>query len=126
MLARIDEGFDAGELPEVDASGAAKLLVTSRALRLRRDHPELFSRYTPLTVVGPAAPHAVAVDRGGAFVVATRLPAGLAALGGWQDTVVLLPAVPLRDVLTGRRYAGGEVPLAALLGTYPVALLVAE
>ena len=126
MLARIDEGFDAGELPEVDASGAAKLLVTSRALRLRRDHPELFSRYTPLTVVGPAAPHAVAVDRGGAFVVATRLPAGLAALGGWQDTVVLLPAVPLRDVLTGRRYTGGEVPLAALLGTYPVALLVAE
>ena len=126
MLARIDERFDAGELPEVDASGAAKLLVTSRALRLRRDNPELFSRYTPLTVVGPAAPHAVAVDRGGAFVVATRLPAGLAALGGWQDTVVLLPAVPLRDVLTGRRYAGGEVPLAALLGTYPVALLVAE
>jgi (1->4)-alpha-D-glucan 1-alpha-D-glucosylmutase len=126
MLARIDERFDAGELPEVDASGAAKLLVTSRALRLRRDHPELFSRYTPLTVVGPAAPHAVAVDRGGAFVAATRLPAGLAALGGWQDTVVLVPAVPLRDVLTGRRYAGGEVPLAALLGTYPVALLVAE
>ncbi|HEV2087513.1 MAG TPA: malto-oligosyltrehalose synthase, partial [Cryptosporangiaceae bacterium] len=32
--------LDAGWLPEVDAGGAAKLLVTSRALRLRRDAPE--------------------------------------------------------------------------------------
>ncbi len=123
MLAAIDAGFDAGELPTVDASGAAKLLVTSRALRARRYRAELFTRYTPLTVVGSAAHHAVAFDRGGVQAVATRLPMGLAALGGWQDTLLLRPAVPAVDLLTGRRYEGGEVPLAVLLETFPVALL---
>jgi (1->4)-alpha-D-glucan 1-alpha-D-glucosylmutase len=126
MLAGIDAGFEAGELPAVDASGAAKMLVTSRALRTRRYRAELFTRYTPLTVIGPAAHHAIAFDRGGAQTVATRLPVGLQALGGWQDTVLLRRSVPAVDVLTGRRYDGGEVPLAALLATYPVALLANE
>lgn len=119
MLARID----AGELPPVDASGAAKLLVTSRALRARRDRAELFTRYTPLTFVGAAAQHAIGFDRGGAQVIATRLPVGLEAQGGWHNTVLLRPAVPAVDVLTGRRFEGGEVPMAELLATYPVALL---
>src|SRR5690606_5144781 len=35
------ERLDAGELPPVDETGAAKLLVTSRVLRARRDRPEL-------------------------------------------------------------------------------------
>jgi (1->4)-alpha-D-glucan 1-alpha-D-glucosylmutase len=126
MLAGIDAGFEAGELPAVDASGAAKMLVTSRALRTRRYRSELFTRYTPLTVIGPAAHHAIAFDRGGVQTVATRLPVGLDALGGWQDTVLLRPSVPAVDVLTGRRFEGGEVPLAALLATYPVALLANE
>ena len=126
MLARIDSAFEAGELPAVDASGAAKMLVTSRALRVRRYRAELFTRYTPLTVVGSAAQHAIAYDRGGVQAVATRLPVGLEALGGWQDTVLLRPAVPAVDLLTGRRFEGGEVPLADLLATYPVALLANE
>ncbi|MDX2376685.1 malto-oligosyltrehalose synthase [Microbacterium sp. LRZ72] len=124
MLGEIDEGLDRGETPPVDESGRAKLLLTSRALRLRRDRPDLFMRYTPLTVVGAAAGHAVAVDRGGALAVATRLPAGLAARGGWGDAALMRPAVPAVDVLTGRRYEGGEVALAELLDVYPVALLV--
>ena len=33
-------------------TGAAKLLVTARALRLRRDRPELFTGYTPVTADG--------------------------------------------------------------------------
>jgi (1->4)-alpha-D-glucan 1-alpha-D-glucosylmutase len=126
LLAEIDEGFGRGHLPPIDASGAAKLLVTSRALRLRRDRPELFTRYTPMTVVGDAAAHAVAFDRGGALAVATRLPVGLAARGGWGDTVLLRHAGPAVDVLTGRRFAAGELPLADLLATYPVALLIPE
>ena len=126
MLAAIDGGFEEGELPAVDASGAAKLLVTSRALRTRRDRAELFTRYTPLTVIGSAAHHAIAYDRGGVQTVATRLPVGLEALGGWRDTVLLRPAVPAVDLLTGRRYEGGEVPLAVLLATYPVALLAPQ
>ncbi len=41
--------------PPIDASGAAKLWVVSRALRLRRDWPDLFAAYSPLTAAGPAA-----------------------------------------------------------------------
>ncbi|MBN9193219.1 malto-oligosyltrehalose synthase [Microbacterium sp.] len=120
LLRRLDEGW----LPPVDESGAAKLLVVSRALRLRRDHPDRFDRYTPVTVAGSASAHAVAFDRGGALAVATRLPAGLAARGGWGDTVVLRRGGPALDVLTGRRFEGAAVPLGELLGGYPVALLV--
>jgi len=116
--------LDAGLLPPVDDSGAAKLLLTSRTLRLRRDRPELFDRYAPMTVAGPASGHAIAFDRGGAIAVATRLPVGLAAAGGWRDTVLLCRSGPAVDALTGRRFEGGELPLAELLDPYPVALLV--
>lgn len=126
MLAEIDAGFDAGELPLVDKTGAAKLLVTSRALRLRRDRPELFTRYTPMTVVGEASAHAVAYDRGGALAVATRLPVGLDRRGGWGDTELLRHSGPTVDVLTGRRFEGSTIPLAELLSRYPVALLATE
>jgi (1->4)-alpha-D-glucan 1-alpha-D-glucosylmutase len=110
----------------VDATGAAKLLVTSRALRARRDRPDLFERYAPLPALGGAADHLVAVDRGGAVALATRLPAGLAAAGGWGDTTVLLPAGPYTDALTGRGVEGGECRVAEVLADYPVALLLRE
>lgn len=115
---------DAGEAPPVDDTGAAKLRLTSRALRLRRDHPDLFTRYTPMTVVGEASDHAIAVDRGGALAVATRLPVGLRARGGWGDTVLLRHPGPTTDVLTGRTFEGSTLALADLLAVYPVALLV--
>ncbi|NYE20138.1 malto-oligosyltrehalose synthase [Microbacterium immunditiarum] len=122
LLARIDDGWQ----PPVDDTGAAKLLVTSRALRLRRDRRELFTRYTPMTVVGEASAHAVAFDRGGALAVATRLPVGLGRRGGWGDTVLLRHAGPTVDAFTGRRFEGSEVALRDLFSTYPVALLVLE
>jgi (1->4)-alpha-D-glucan 1-alpha-D-glucosylmutase len=124
LLADLDAGAADGRLPSVDAGGAAKLLLTSRALRLRRDRPELFTRYTPMTAAGAASAHVVAFDRGGAVSVATRLPVGLGRRGGWGDTVLLRRPVPAIDVLTGRRYEAGAVPLSDLLATYPVALLV--
>jgi len=122
MLAELD----AGARPPVNETGAAKLLVVSRALRLRRDRPELFTRYVPLPAVGEAADHLVAVDRGGAVALATRLAFGLAAAGGWKGTAVLLPAGPWREQLTGRVVDGGETRVAELLADYPVALLAAE
>jgi (1->4)-alpha-D-glucan 1-alpha-D-glucosylmutase len=123
--ARMLHALDApgAPVPPIDAGGAAKLLVTSRALRLRRDSPELFTRYTRLEAVGAASDHVVAFDRGGALTVATRLPVGLEGLGGWGDTVVLVPAGSYVDAFTGRACSGGAIPLADLLATYPVALL---
>ncbi|MET1017528.1 MAG: malto-oligosyltrehalose synthase [Leifsonia flava] len=118
QLARLDDGW----LPPVDDSGAAKLLVTSRALRLRRDHPELFTRYLGVPAYGAAADHVVAFDRGGAITVATRLSLGLAGGGGWGDTVVRLPDASFVDVITGREWSG-EVLVSELLADYPVALL---
>lgn len=110
--------------PPVDHTGAAKLWLVSRALRLRRDAPVLFTGYTPLRADGPAADYVVAFDRGGAVTVATRLPVGLQRSGGWRDTTITLGAGHI-DVLTGRRYTGA-MPVAEVLSTYPVALLAAE
>jgi (1->4)-alpha-D-glucan 1-alpha-D-glucosylmutase len=119
LLARIDRGW----LPEVDDSGAAKLLVVARALRARREHPERFTGYTPLRATGPAASHAVAFARNGVVAVATRLPVGLAARGGWGETVLPLPEGAWTDAITGFS-ASSHVPLADLLTRYPVALLL--
>ncbi|SBT39576.1 malto-oligosyltrehalose synthase [Micromonospora auratinigra] len=119
LLARLD----AGERPAVAADGAAKLLVVSRTLRLRRDRPELFTGYRPLPAHGPAGAHAVAFDRGGAVAVATRLPLRLARAGGWRGTSLSLPVHRMTDLFTGRVYSGSELLLDDLLSTYPVALL---
>lgn len=124
LLRRLDKDVKRGDLPAIDDSGLVKMLVTSRALRLRRDNPELFSVYRPAVVEGEASAHAVAVDRGGVTVIATRLPVGLDRRGGWGDTLLMRPDVPATDLLTGRRIEPGPVRLADLLDTYPVALLV--
>jgi (1->4)-alpha-D-glucan 1-alpha-D-glucosylmutase len=107
---------------------AEKLHVTSRALRLRRDHPDWFAgSYTPLASEGPAAEHAFAFLRGGhAVTVVTRLPAGLRRRGGWADTALPLPELHWRDVLTGVRHAGLRPPLAELTWRLPVALLIPD
>lgn len=110
-------------VPAVDETADAKLLVTSRALRLRRDRPELFASYTPLEARGAQAEHLFAFDRGGAVTVATRLPVGLASAGGWGETELPLPDGQWIDELTGGRFSG-SVPVAELLDLLPVALLV--
>jgi len=123
LLTRLDEGW----LPDVDAEGAAKLLVTTSALRLRRYRPEVFAGYRPVQADGSAAEHAVAFQRSSALVaVATRLPVGLAARGGWGDTVLALPdgAADWHDVITDTAVDGAAPRLDALLARYPVALLV--
>lgn len=118
--------LDTGARPEFTEE-TAKLLVVSRALRLRRDRPELFGGYGPLHASGAAAEHVVAFSRGadgpGAITVATRLPKRLAREGGWRDTAIDLP-VNCHDELTGTTYDAGSVAVATLLEHYPVALLV--
>jgi (1->4)-alpha-D-glucan 1-alpha-D-glucosylmutase len=134
LLARIDGGWlpGASDDPESDDVLATKLLVTAAALRLRRFRPELFWGYVPVPVSGPAADHAVAFARGGPagrermVAVATRLPVGLEAGGGWRDTVLPLPgaAADWTDMITGAPVEGSAPRLSELLARYPVALLV--
>jgi (1->4)-alpha-D-glucan 1-alpha-D-glucosylmutase len=124
LLARLDDGWT----PELDSSGAAKLLLVSKLLRQRRDTPALFTGYRPIHAEGPAAAHAVAFTRGRGrrmVAVATRLPIGLRRAGGWADTVLPLPATSgWRELLTGSRYTGAQVELGSLLARFPVAVLV--
>ena len=110
-------------------TGEAKLLLVHQALSLRRDHPELFSGYSPMAAVGPAADHLLAFDRGGALALATRLPVGLAEAGGWRDTVLALPEGRWRDEVSGRLVPTdetGNAVLADVFAQYPVAVLVRE
>jgi (1->4)-alpha-D-glucan 1-alpha-D-glucosylmutase len=113
------------EPPVLDDTALAKLWVVSRALRARREHPELFTGYTPLRIDGPMREHLVAFDRGGAITLATRLPAGLSAAGGWGGAVLPLPAGQYRDVFTGASHAR-QLLVADALDQYPVALLLRE
>ncbi|GAA4778018.1 malto-oligosyltrehalose synthase [Actinomycetospora chlora] len=133
LLERLDAGWTpATGADDADEVAATKLAVVSAALRLRRFRPELFTGYVPLPASGPAAEHAVAFARGGPsgrerlVAVATRLPVGLAAAGGWHDTVLPLPggADDWTDVVTGRPVEGSAPALGSVLDRYPVALLV--
>jgi (1->4)-alpha-D-glucan 1-alpha-D-glucosylmutase len=123
LLARLDEGW----VPPVDDTGAAKLLVVSRALRLRRDEPGAFTGYTPVQAVGAAADSVVAFDRGRVVTVATRLPARLATTG-WGDTALQLPTGAWRDLFTGTRVVSDAAgaPVGQLLTQLPVALLIRD
>jgi len=116
---RLDR-LDAGSTP-ADLSDE-KLLVVSRALRVRRDHPAWFgaaSSYAPITT---STPRAVAFARAGSVVtVVSRLTA---RAPGWDGETLDLPAGRWRDAFTGQQYVGGAIPLAELLTALPVALLV--
>jgi (1->4)-alpha-D-glucan 1-alpha-D-glucosylmutase len=124
---RLLADLDGGVVPAVDESGAAKLLVVSRTLRARRDHPEWFAGYEPVEVTGSEADHLVAFDRGGVVPVATRRPAGLAG-DGWRDTALQLPNGAWRDLFTGERFVSDVAGVAAdvLLARLPVALLLRD
>jgi (1->4)-alpha-D-glucan 1-alpha-D-glucosylmutase len=116
-LRRLDDGAKPDDLSD------EKLLVTSRALRIRRQYPDAFTgSYTPLPTSNG---HAVAFARGDAVItVATRLPAALHRLGGWGESTVVLPSGEWKNVLTGRVVGSGSARIHELLEDLPVALLV--
>jgi malto-oligosyltrehalose synthase len=102
LLARLDAGQPPSGLDE------EKLLVASRALRLRRDHPDWFTTYEPVAVTGDRV---TSFRRGREVVVVAML-----ACGEWGDTALDLPEGAWTDVLTGAEFRG--------LTQLPVALLV--
>jgi (1->4)-alpha-D-glucan 1-alpha-D-glucosylmutase len=97
-----------------------------RALGLRQERPHAFAGdYEPLYALGPEAAHVVAFVRGGEVVtVVPRLLLGLAA--GWTETALELPPGIWSDRLTGAHGLRGELPVAALLSEFPVALLARD
>jgi len=123
-LARLDDGAGPRDLAD------EKLLVTSRALRLRRDLPAAFvgadAGFLPLAhSSGNTLTFARAVaGTPRVAVVATRLATIVERLGGWAEHSVALPEGQWRDVLTGASRDGGVRPVAELLERLPVALLV--
>lgn len=130
-LARLDEGAGPKDLSD------EKLLVTSRALRLRRDRPEAFvptaggdvrAGFMPLAhSTGHVVSYARTVDGEPEVVVlATRLAASVDRLGGWGVHTVALPEGRWRDLLTDQMVDGGVRPLTGLLDRLPVALLVRD
>ncbi|MGA8979900.1 MAG: malto-oligosyltrehalose synthase [Pedococcus sp.] len=127
-LARLDKRKAPADLDD------EKLLVTSRALRLRRHHARWFTGVqATYDQVVTSSVHALAVARGdesGPQVVAvvTRLSDKLTASGGWGEAHLALPAGEWHDLLSGASVVSREerpgVRLAELLADLPVALLV--
>ncbi len=125
--------------------GRLKLLVTTRALSLRRAHARLFAEgdYQPLTVTGSRAAHVVAFARtheneaviavtGRHFVRLGGRPTGET----WADTKLQLPAnlahFRFSEALTARPLNGRigspihALPVAEVLAHLPVAMISAR
>ncbi len=101
-----------------------KLLVTHKALMLRRELRECFADtgdYQPLT---GTSRHVVGFLRGGEVaVLATRAVTRLDATGGWGHAMLTLPEGLWRDELTGALHGGADNDVAGIFADYPVALL---
>ncbi len=117
------EGLSPAEAWARADSGLPKMLLTQRALHLRRRRPEAFrGSYEPLRAEGAKAEHVVACGRGGEVVaVAPSLVLGLG--GDWGDTRLALPPGIWIDALDRERRFEGGVGLAELLSAFPVGLL---
>ena len=131
----VDYADRRARLAHLDGGGAPrdlddeKLLLTSRALRLRQALPHAFvgpdAGYEPIAT---STGNALAFARGRAgsqdvVLVLTRRPGELDRLGGWGRHTVFLPEGSWTDVLTGVTMDGGGVLVEDLLARMPVALL---
>lgn len=127
LLARL-ETISIDEVMERFDEGLPKLWLIHQALRLRRQHPELFGAggsYVPLEARGAKAGHVVAFMRGdAAATVAPRLVLGLG--GDWGNTVVEMGSGRWRNELTGELYEGGGIRVSQILERFPVGLLIKE
>ncbi|TPX55917.1 hypothetical protein PhCBS80983_g04929 [Powellomyces hirtus] len=118
--------------PAVDDTGAAKLWLVSRVLRLRRDHPDWFvgdkASYTPLCATGAKADSVVAFSRSDKVItVAPRLWVALNEEGATRGTTVTLPPGKWTNILTkASLQGGGDVELAELIKDFPIAVLVKD
>jgi (1->4)-alpha-D-glucan 1-alpha-D-glucosylmutase len=119
-------------LEHLDAGGGRrdlddeKLWVTSRALRLRRDRPELIGAKATYRALPTTTRYVVGFVRSEQIaVVATRWSPRQAS--GWAAESVSLPDGSWSDVLSESRGGlGGTVSCADLFADLPVALLIRQ
>jgi (1->4)-alpha-D-glucan 1-alpha-D-glucosylmutase len=108
-------------------AGMPKLWLIHQALHLRRERPQWFdekSSYSPLPTNGDKSMHVIAFLR--ADSVAAIAPRWNVRLGGFGNTMVVLPAGRWRNLLSGEVVNGGGVRVKSLLERFPVALLVKD
>jgi (1->4)-alpha-D-glucan 1-alpha-D-glucosylmutase len=123
------EGLDCEAVLARADEGMPKQWVIRRALRLRRERPEVFGPegdYRPLTVTGCRSDRVLAFSRGGDAVVTVVPRLVFGSAGSWEDTAVDLPAGPWRSVLTDEGIDSGGVRVGELWSRFPVALLRRE
>ena len=117
--------------------GRVKVRLTQNLLGFRRQHLQLFQSgdYQPLMAEGRFAARLVVFarqhEREALLVVVPRLTAALGCppMGlVWEDTALVLPPTDSewRDVLTGRDWRPGTIPIAELLSDLPLAILWSE
>jgi (1->4)-alpha-D-glucan 1-alpha-D-glucosylmutase len=101
-----------------------KLLVTHRALTLRKQLPDSFGNQGEHHPLAGTSRHLVGFLRGAEVAtLVTRGPARLHATDGWGDATVRLPDGLWRDELSGVLHEGAENLCSELFADYPVALL---
>jgi len=121
MLARLDAAGTGARGRDLDQE---KLLVTSRALRLRRSRPDAFGPEASYRPLEGSSEHVLGFVRGDRVAcVVTRAPARLREDGGWGSRTLSLPDGTWSDVLTGAGHSGGVVACADVFAALPVALL---
>jgi (1->4)-alpha-D-glucan 1-alpha-D-glucosylmutase len=101
-----------------------KLLVTHRALALRKDLPDSFGERGEYHPLAGTSRHLVGFLRGTEVAtLVTRGPRRLQESGGWGEATVRLPEGLWRDELTEQMLGGAENLCRDVFATYPVALL---
>jgi (1->4)-alpha-D-glucan 1-alpha-D-glucosylmutase len=121
MLTRLDQRGLGQSAVDLDQE---KLLVTSRALRLRRDMTGTLGPDGSYRPLAGSTEHVLGFLRGDSVAcLVTRAPARLREDGGWGSRTVPLPDGTWTDLLTGTTHTGGEVRCADVFAVLPVALL---
>jgi (1->4)-alpha-D-glucan 1-alpha-D-glucosylmutase len=124
-----------GEMLRNWTDGRAKMWVTYRALKARKQYRDLFDNgsYTPLRTSGAKWQHVIAYERTlGERSVVVALPRFVHTLMNgeirqplgnvWGDTKVALPDGNFRNLLTGEPIASGEC--SELFRAFPLVLAV--
>jgi (1->4)-alpha-D-glucan 1-alpha-D-glucosylmutase len=120
------KSMSAAQVMERSDDGLPKLWVISKALEVRKEHPDWFgakAEYVPVFAEGAQRERLIAYKRSSkVLAIAPRWTHAVE----WDETAIDLPEGRWTDRLTGREFAAGRVRVGDLLAEFPVGLLVRE